>query len=364
VSKLELLGHKVGTVKLPTGADVARLGIGCWGIGGPDDNLGLPMGWSTSDDSEARRGLELAYELGANLYDTADVYGHGRSERLLGSLLRQVPRSTVAVTSKVGYFAGTAENAYDPHHIRRQLEQSLRNLRTDYLDVYFLHNANFGSSDRYLEGALTAMQDFKREGLIRSIGMRGPHRYAPERLTTADACDKNVRFRKLFDIVQPEVLTVRYNLLTPDNRGGIFDLAAQHGTVVLLNKPLAQGLLTGKYSASAPPQFGLGDHRSRKRWFTPSALAVLSAEIEPLRQRFGSDGLTRIALRYCLQRFDQSAVLVGFTNAAQIRKNITCLGEILSDSDLSFISSVGERIMHALNAQGGVFLDDAREDRA
>src|SRR5450759_2442329 len=89
-----------GRVALPRGIDVCRIGIGCWPIGGPDSNLGMPMGWSTADDTEARRGLDRAYELGANLFDTADVYGHGHSERLVGWLLSHVPRNQVAVASK------------------------------------------------------------------------------------------------------------------------------------------------------------------------------------------------------------------------------------------------------------------------
>ncbi len=67
------------------------MGIGCWAIGGPDVNLGLPMGWGPIDEGAALAGLERAYELGTSLFDTADVYGHGRSERLLGQLVKQVP---------------------------------------------------------------------------------------------------------------------------------------------------------------------------------------------------------------------------------------------------------------------------------
>jgi methylglyoxal reductase len=131
---------------LAAGLTVSPVGIGCWAIGGPDSNLDLPMGWSTAEDTASLRGLETACQLGANLFDTADVYGHGRSERLLGHLVRQVSRDSLVLSSKVGYFAGTAVHPYLPSAMRRQLETTLENLQTDHLDIYFLHNSNFGET--------------------------------------------------------------------------------------------------------------------------------------------------------------------------------------------------------------------------
>lgn len=93
------------------------------------------MGWSDIDDAVATFRLER---------------GHGRSERLVGRLVADVPRDSVVLVSKVGYFAGTAPHGYHPLHMRHQLEQSPDNLRTEHLDVYFLHHPNFGPDDRYL----------------------------------------------------------------------------------------------------------------------------------------------------------------------------------------------------------------------
>ncbi|MFF8036077.1 aldo/keto reductase [Streptomyces sp. NPDC016626] len=138
---------------------------GPWALGGPDHSLGLPMGWSTADDAASRRSLETAYELGANLIDTADVYGHGHSERVIGDFVATVPRDTVVLSSKVGYHRGTARHAYLPSAMRRQLETTLENLRTDRLDIYFLHNSDFGPDDRYLDEAVAQMRDFQRQGL-------------------------------------------------------------------------------------------------------------------------------------------------------------------------------------------------------
>lgn len=345
-----------------SGIRVSALGVGCWGIGGAAVNLGLPMGWSTADDESSLRGLERAFELGATLFDTADVYGLGHSERLLGRFLRQVDREEVVLTSKAGYFRGTAANAYQPLHLRHQLEQTLHNLGTDYLDIYFLHNFDFGPQDAYLAAAVEQLRGFQAAGLVRAIGMRGPHRLATERLTIpkAQRGDKHARFREVFELVRPGVLAVRFNLLTPDGPDDIFAWAARQGAGVLINKPLAQGLLSGKHDPAHPPIFGPGDHRLRKRWFTRASLATVQEGLAPLRQRFGEQpaDLVRVALRYCLQRADNVAVLVGFTAPEQVEMNLTCLGAPLTDEEVVFVRAQMARLRERLDAVGEVFVDE------
>ncbi|MEI5098502.1 aldo/keto reductase [Streptomyces sp. PmtG] len=350
---------------LTGGLSVHPIGIGCWAIGGPDTNLGLPMGWSTANDAASMRGLEAAYSLGANLFDTADIYGHGHSERLIGQLVGNVPRDSVVLSSKAGYFTGTAAHAYDPTHMRHQLETTLENLRTDHLDVYFLHNAEFGDDDRYLDGAVDMMRTFQSAGMIKTIGMRGPHRFATERINVPkeQRTDKHARFRHLFEHVRPQYLAVRYNALTPPPPAGqqdIFAFAAEHGASVLINKPLAQGLLTGKYDPARPPAFEEGDHRLRKAWFAPEALEIIDAGLAPLRERFGAStaDLTRVALHYCLQRADNAAVLVGFTRPEQVAQNLTAVGEPLSTEDIDFVRQTAGHLQQRLDAVSEVFLDE------
>ncbi|MET8542571.1 aldo/keto reductase [Kitasatospora sp. NPDC004799] len=344
---------------------VNPVAVGCWAIGGPGHNLGLPMGWANVDERESLRGLRQAHYLGANLFDTADVYGHGRSERLIGKFLAGVDRDSVVLSSKVGYFAGTAEHAYERTHMRHQLETTLRNLGTDHLDVYFLHNSSFGERDRYLEGAVEQMHAFRQEGLIRAVGMRGPHRLATDRLSPpkGEREDKRARFRTLFDIVRPDYLAVRFNALTPlvgDGEEDLFAFAAARGASVLANKPLAQGLLTGKYHPDRPPVFGDGDIRRRKAWFTQPFLRIIEDGLEPLRERFGPSqaDLARVAIRYVLQHAENCAVLVGFTRVEQVEQNLLCLGDELTSDDMAFIREATGRLQQQLDAAGEVFLDE------
>ena len=347
---------------LTGGLTVHPVGVGCWAIGGPDHNLGLPMGWSTADDHQSLRGLETAWELGANLFDTADVYGHGHSERLIGHLVSQVPRDKIVLSSKTGYFSGTAAHPYLPSAMRRQLETTLENLRTDHLDIYFLHNSEFGPDDKYLEVAIGQMRAFKAQGLIKAIGMRGPHRFATDRLAIPKQRrqDKHARFHQLFGLVQPGYLAVRFNALTPPSRDSVFAFAASHGASDLINKPLAQGLLTGKYHPDSPPAFGQGDHRVRKAWFTPQCLRIIHDGLQPLRDRFGPGPaqLAPVMIAYCLHQATNAAVLAGFTRPEHLTENLTAPSALTRD-DLAFIRDTAAAIQRRLDAAGEVFLDEA-----
>lgn len=157
------------------------------------------------------------------------------------------------------------------------------------------------------------------------------------------------------------MLAVRDNLLTPKNRSvGIFSFAEAHGCGVLVNKPLAQGLLTGSYDSTAPRLFGEGDHRCRKRWFTADALAVLSEGLDEVRRHIGpaASDLVRVALWSCLQRSGQAAVLVGFSSPDQVEMNLTCLGQPLSEEQLSIVREIMSRTQACLDAAGEVFVDE------
>jgi methylglyoxal reductase len=328
-----------------SGITAHPVGVGCWAIGGLDWNLGLPMGWGGADEEEAKRGISLACELGANLFDTADVYGHGRSERLLGAALADRPRSATILSTKVGYFAGTAVSAYSPLHMRHQLEMSLHNLGTDYIDIYFFHNLYFGPSDEYLGGAIEQMRRFKEQGLIRAIGMRGPHTYALDRFSERPpAADKRQRFLALAQAIDPDIIGMRYNILTPPANPQFdpFEWAVEHGVGILIYKPLAQGLLLNKYDPTNPPSFADGDHRSRKRWFSTEGLQTLHTKIMEMSPRFdtGVQGLVQVALQYCLHRCATAVAVVGFRTAEQIAMNLARPGPPLTDDDVTFIQAL------------------------
>jgi aryl-alcohol dehydrogenase-like predicted oxidoreductase len=327
------------------GVEVSAIGAGCWTIGGAASNNGVPIGWDGVNDSAAFDALIQARDLGITLFDTADVYGLGRSERLLGKLLGTVDRSSVVVLSKVGYFAGTSPHPYEPAQMRHQLNTTLANLGAGYLDGYFLHSSDFGEADRYLAPAVDLMNELREQGLIRGVGMRAPHVFA-EQWASGDGpkAAAAARWLHLFEAIRPEVVTTRYNLLSPlysTDETDIFAFARRHGVGVLIKQALAQGLLLDSHRPDASPAFSPGDHRIADPAFSLEARRRLDVRLAPLRTRFGDrpDGLARVALRYALQHAPDAVVLVGFRDATQIRTNVTCLGDPLSPEEIAEIGA-------------------------
>ncbi|MEU1880822.1 aldo/keto reductase [Streptosporangium sp. NPDC020072] len=336
------------------GRVVSAIGAGCWTIGGPATNRGIPIGWDGVDPDRAYEGLARAYALGVTLFDTADVYGLGASERLLGRLLTSVPRNQVVISSKVGYFAGTAAHPYHPLQMRHQLETTLTNLGSDYLDMYFLHSSDFGLDDRYLDDAVEQMRAFQREGLISAIGMRAPHVFAQER---NDASTQ--RFLRLFNQIRPGVLTVRYNLLSPlysADETDIFDFAKKQEVDVIIKQPLAQGLLTGTHSPDRPRRTSSSDHRSTDPTFTQHIVQAVHEVLREVVQHFGDQpaDLVRVALRYALQRAPDAPVLVGFRDAGQITMSLTSLGDPLAGDAIALLrhlTAPARQMIHDLPAR-------------
>src|SRR5690606_13008868 len=149
--------------------EVSEISLGCWTMGGLNWVNGDPNGWADVDEAQITEAVNFAIEKGVNHFDNADVYGNGRAERMLARILGK--RSTdFIIASKIGWFPGTAEHAYEPAHIRHQCEQSLINLKRDYIDIYYFHNGNFGNNDEYLDDAINTMYKLRDEGKVRLIG--------------------------------------------------------------------------------------------------------------------------------------------------------------------------------------------------
>lgn len=342
---------------------VSAIGAGCWPLGGPCTNAGVDMGWAPVDADTALTVLRAAYAAGVRLFDTADVYGHGRAERRLGRLLAEVPRDCVVVSSKVGYAAGRGLHPYHPRQMRHRLATTLANLGTHYLDVYAFHSGDFGPNDAYLDDAIAQMYAFRRAGLIRAISMRAPHELAVEwAIAPATPCGRRAaRFLHLFERIRPDILAVRHNLLSPTYRPGetdIFTFAHDHGVGVLVKQVLGQGLLVGRHHPDQLPTFGPGDHRTHKPWFTPTGLHLIHDGLRPFRDRFGDTpaALTRVAVRYALQTAPNAAALIGFHTAAQVTA-ATRLGGPLPPDEIEFVCATGQRLRALLDREFGPTTD-------
>ncbi|MFD8258668.1 aldo/keto reductase [Streptomyces griseoluteus] len=285
-------------------------------------------------------GLHRAVERGATFFDTADSYGCGHSERLLGQFSRQNPDLALQLSSKVGQIRGSAEHPYAGRHIHHQLEQTLENLYAEELHLYTLDSFDFGPGDRYLGNALDAMRTLREVKAIRAIGMRGPftHYAASPEEWAAQA----ERFLYLFRLIKPDAVWTRFNAFTPAvslDGQDLFTFMARHGVGLVLAAPLAHGVLVGKGTASASSRTTVPSRRAGlKRWLRER----VDEQLQVLSRHFGEapGTLARLALRSCLQRGDQCVVVAGFSTAEQVEENFSCLGDPLTEQELDIIDDV------------------------
>lgn len=312
-----------------TDVKVSEIGFGCWTMGGLNWVDGTPNGWANVDEDEITAGIKAAIDAGVNHFDNADVYGNGRAERMLARVFDRlgVKSTNFVIATKVGHFPGTADHAYEPTHIRHQCEQSLINLRRDYIDLYYLHHGNFGPSAEYLQGAAETLDQLVKEGKIR---LKGQSAYSED------------DFERAVPVVKPAALQSWAHAL--DNhfiRSGsrLDNLMAQHNLSFIAFSPLAQARLLDKYDPANPPQFEPGDHRRDKATFSAEAIAELKPKLEKLKQRFGStsDDLAAVALNYVLSFPRVASVIPGFRNERQARCNLAGAGRTLSADDIKFV---------------------------
>jgi aryl-alcohol dehydrogenase-like predicted oxidoreductase len=315
-----------------SGLKVSEIGLGCWAIGGPSWNDdGNQVGWTGSNDEDSIAGLYKAYELGINHWDTADVYGKGHSERLIGKVISEgVKREDIILATKVGWFKGTAENPYDPLLVRHQFEQSLKNLKTDYIDIYYFHTPFFGDDNKFLRPAAEVVYKLKEEGKIRFIGQ--------------SAYSKD-QFLDVYPVTKPDILQLPFNALNSPfdtKETDIFSWADEHDLGIVMFGTYAMGLLLGKYDPLNPPKFDEGDIRSERENFAPDFIKKLGPSLEELKKKFGSDTQTLawLANQYALHKSKNAVAIPGFKNAGQVEGNYKTMYRALAVEEIDFMTEV------------------------
>src|SRR5947207_1210255 len=255
-----------------TNVEVPTISVGTWGHGGPNTSDGVPVGWTGHDDRQAKEALVEAYRRGMRHWDTADAYGGGHAETLIGVVFAEgVPRKEIFLASKFGWVKGPHDHFYDAGFMRAQCEASLRNMGTDVIDLYYFHHCDFGPQDRYFDDALATMRKLREEGKIRFVG-----------LSDWDA-RKIMRF---IERVDPDCVQPFRNVVDDQyESSGLKKYVDGHDLGVAFFSPLKHGLLLGKYDA--PPKFEAGDFRSGIREFgDPEFIARMRRARDEVTRRF------------------------------------------------------------------------------
>lgn len=298
---------------------VSEIGFGAWAIGGPAMVGDLAIGWGDVDDQTSIDALNKSFDLGINFYDTADFYGFGHSEELIGKVFGN--KTDVIIATKVGHRVENEQILldYSKQHILKCCEDSLKRLKRDYIDFYQLHSAKLN----HLEDGqcIEAMEDLKSHGKIRywgiSLNTFNPY---PE----AEFLMKNKLsdgFQVAFNIINQRALKLISN-------------AGKSGYGIIARIPLQFGLLTGKFTKET--RFGNEDHRSFR--LKPDLLSELLDSLDDvwkISDKYNVDKVT-FALSFIMNHDGVSTVIPGIKTPEQAIKNTQQLIK-LSEDDLNLL---------------------------
>lgn len=317
--------------------EVSRVGLGLWNISGGSD-------WEKTDERQAIETIHAAYDSGVTFFDTAEAYGDGYSEEVLGSALDGLDRDDVVVASKVW-----SDNlAYDD--LRAACEASLDRLGTDYIDVYYVHYQN---PDIPVSETMRALRDLQAEGRIRvpAVSNTGP-----------------VDLAATLEHGRVEANQVPYNLLWRAIEYEVADASRDEDVDLVAYSPLAQGLLTGEYSSVEEYPTG----RMRTRHFSgdrpearhgESGAEALTFEtvrrIRDVCEEYDRD-MVEVALAWPLHQPGVTSVLAGASTPEHARANAAAADVSLSDDLLDDLDEATAELKDALGSNPDPWQSDSR----
>jgi aryl-alcohol dehydrogenase-like predicted oxidoreductase len=314
---------------------VSPIAFGAWAIGG--------WMWGGAEEKEAIHAIHAAYDGGITTIDTAPVYGFGKSEELVGQAMQGKPRDSYQVLTKFGmnwssaegeYYFDTSDNDGKPikiykwssrKHIIQECEDSLRRLKTDYIDLYQIH---WPDNTTPISETFEAIQRLVEQGKVRAAGV----------------CNYNVQ--QVDEALQTMPIVsnqVPYSLINRGIEKNVIPQALEKGLNIIPYSPLQRGLLTGKIKPGQ--KFNAGDSREGNRFYTDENIRrtnVLLDEIKPIADKYQAS-LAQLVINWTINRPGIGTVLVGARNADQVKANIGALNFSLSEKELMQITEAADR---------------------
>jgi aryl-alcohol dehydrogenase-like predicted oxidoreductase len=300
--------------------DISEISLGSWltyGGGVPRDN--------------AEACVRKAFEVGINFVDTANVYGRGGAEELLGDVLADRPRDSYVLATKL-FFPMNGDRGLSRGQVLKQIDASLARLRTDYVDLYQCHRYDVETP---LEETMEALTEVVHQGKARYIGFS---EWKAEQIQAA--LDLVPRVEK-FVSSQPQ-----YSLLYRVPEREVFPLCAANGISQIVWSPLAQGTLTGKYTPGEPPPAGTRAASTEMGWamdrFRDHDVLEAVQRLRPVADGLGVT-MAQLALAWVLREPNVASAIVGASRPEQVEENAAASGIELDEATLSAIDqTVGE----------------------
>ncbi len=305
--------------------------LGKAGLKVSEISLGAWLTYGGSEEEETTRVcVKAAVDHGVNFIDLADVYARGEAERVVGKVIRDLGlrRQDLVISSKL--FWPMSDNVNDRglsrKHIMESVENSLRRLQMDYLDLYFCHRYD---PETPVEEVVRAMDDLVHQGKVLYWGTS---------VWSAAQIEHAVGLARAHNAYLPQVEQPRYNMLDRHIEPEIMPVAAKHGLGLVVFSPLAQGLLTGKYNEGIPE----GSRAARSRWLDSDLTEENLSKVRALTALAEELGLTmsQLALAWVLRRPELSSAITGATKVRHVEANVKAAGVKLSAEVLEKIEGI------------------------
>ena len=294
---------------------VSEIGFGAWAIGGVASIGKIPIGWGKSDDGESTRALRAALDAGINFFDTADFYGLGHSEELIGNVLSS--QKNVIIATKVGHrnIDDKIVLDYSRKHILSACDESLNRLKRETIDYYQLHSARL---EHLQKGeCIQAMEELKQKGKIRYWGL------------SLNTFHPQPEAEYLIDKKWGDGFQLVFNIIN-QRADEVLKLASRAGFGLIARMPLQFGLLTGKLDMYS--SFNAGDHRAFR--LTPD---IMEKTVNRLNERIWPEATqlgiskTTLALSYILSHPEISTTIPGIRTVEQVKLNTLDLQQLKAD---------------------------------
>jgi aryl-alcohol dehydrogenase-like predicted oxidoreductase len=319
-----------------TEIEVSAIGMGCWAISGGEY-------WGEQDEAEAIAAIDEALDVGINFFDTAEIYGDGRSEELLGKAFAN-KRERAVIASKV---SGSHLGRDD---LRRACEGSLKRLRTDYIDLYQIHWTDW---DTPIEETTGALEELKQEGKIRAIGVSNfGTRDMQGALAAGECCTNQLPYNLIWRAIEFEVLPA----------------CVENDVGILCYSPIMQGLLAGKYASKddLPEQRARTRHFSGKRPLSRHGEEGCEEEtfqtLDKIRQISEGTGgpMANVAMAWLLHQPGVASVLAGARNPDQIRRNAGAVNLELSADTIDELDKATGGLKRTLGRNADLWQSESR----
>ena len=309
-----------------TDLEVSEVGFGAWAIGGAAKVGDTAIGWGHTDEATSVKAITAALDTGVNFFDTADFYGLGHSEDLLGKTLGE--RNDVLIATKVGH-RNIEEKIvldYSKDYIINACESSLRRLNRDVIDYYQLHSARLPHLQE--GGCIEAMEQLQQQGKIRYWGLSLNTFYPQPEADFLIGKGKGYGFQLVFNVINQRAMETILR-------------AAARGYGIIARMPLQFGLLTGNFSSSAT--FENTDHRSFRLTedVLQSSLNMLQEKVWPAGEKEGLSE-TSLALSYILSFPEISTVIPGIRTAEQVAANTSGIKHLTTETKALLQGLAGE----------------------